>query len=148
VRTVATAVFQRDDFPFTEDPNRPNQLLKELGDPKYSFNFSLDYKKGPLNLGYQLRFLSNQLLVTAEDVFTVGGRPPQDADRQDFLRTSDVFYHAIRASYDINEKFNVYAGVDNLFDRLPPFGLTGTGGGSGIFDNRGRFFYIGVNADF
>jgi outer membrane receptor protein involved in Fe transport len=148
VRTVATAVFQRDDFPFTEEPNRPNQLLKELGDPKYSFNFSLDYKKGPLNLGYQLRFLSNQLLVIAENVFTVGGRPPQDADAQEFLRTSDVFYHAIRASYDINEKFNIYAGVDNLFDRLPPFGLTGTGAGSGIFDNRGRFFYIGLNADF
>jgi hypothetical protein len=31
---------------------------------------------------------------------------------------------------------------------IPPFGLTGIGGGSAIYDNRGRFFYAGAKANF
>ena len=39
-------------------------------------------------------------------------------------------------------------GVDNVLNTLPPLGLTGVGGGSGIYSNRGRFFYAGVIARF
>jgi hypothetical protein len=38
-------------------------------------------------------------------------------------------------------------GVDNVFNRLPPGGLTGAGAGSGIFSNTGRFFYAGAIID-
>jgi hypothetical protein len=31
---------------------------------------------------------------------------------------------------------------------MPPFGLTGVGGGSGIYDIRGRYGYAGVTAKF
>jgi len=39
-------------------------------------------------------------------------------------------------------------GVDNLANRIPPFGLTGAGGGSGIYESRGRFFYAGFKIGF
>jgi outer membrane receptor protein involved in Fe transport len=39
-------------------------------------------------------------------------------------------------------------GVDNVLNRNPPYGLTGAGAGSGIFTNRGRFFYAGAVARF
>ena len=48
----------------------------------------------------------------------------------------------------MNDKFNAYIGVDNIADRLPPYGLTGIGGGSGIYNNIGRFFYAGAVAKF
>jgi len=35
-------------------------------------------------------------------------------------------------------------GVDNVFNRLPPLGLTGAGAGSGIYSDIGRFFYAGA----
>jgi outer membrane receptor protein involved in Fe transport len=38
--------------------------------------------------------------------------------------------------------------VDNVFDKYPPFGLTGTGSGSGIYSNTGRQFYAGFKANF
>jgi len=38
--------------------------------------------------------------------------------------------------------------VDNIANKMPPFGLTGVGGGSGIYDNRGRYFYTGLVAKF
>jgi outer membrane receptor protein involved in Fe transport len=49
---------------------------------------------------------------------------------------------------DIGPKYNFYLGVDNLTNTIPPFGLTGIGGGSAIYDNRGRFFYAGARANF
>ena len=59
-----------------------------------------------------------------------------------------MFYHDARVAYDVNDDFNIYLGVDNFTNKNPPFGLTGVGGGSGIYDNRGRYFYTGVVAKF
>ena len=41
-----------------------------------------------------------------------------------------------------------YVGVDNIFNRLPPFGLTGTGAGGAIYSDVGRTFYAGARVDF
>jgi outer membrane receptor protein involved in Fe transport len=54
----------------------------------------------------------------------------------------------VRLGVDIGPKYNFYAGLDNLTNTKPPLGLTGIGGGSGEYDNRGRFFYAGVLAKF
>ena len=59
-----------------------------------------------------------------------------------------MFYHDIRGELEVNKSFNIYLGVDNVGDRLPPQGLTGTGDGSGIYDLLGRYFYTGVTARF
>ncbi|WP_373488389.1 hypothetical protein, partial [Blastomonas sp.] len=59
-----------------------------------------------------------------------------------------VVYHNIRAAVDVTDQFRFYGGVDNLTDRQPPLGLDGTGFGSGIYDNVGRFFYVGAEAKF
>jgi outer membrane receptor protein involved in Fe transport len=52
----------------------------------------------------------------------------------------------LRGSYDFNHNVNAYVGIDNVANRLPPLGLTGTGAGSSIYEPRGRFFYAGVKA--
>jgi outer membrane receptor protein involved in Fe transport len=59
-----------------------------------------------------------------------------------------VFYHDVRASYDVTDSVNAYLGVDNATNRIPPYGLTGTGAGSGIYESRGRFAYAGVKISF
>lgn len=41
-----------------------------------------------------------------------------------------------------------YAGVDNVFNQLPPFGLLGTGTGTAIYATTGRFFYAGAQVKF
>jgi outer membrane receptor protein involved in Fe transport len=62
------------------------------------------------------------------------------------VNTGAVWYHDLRVDYTIH-KYNFYVGVDNLFNRLPPLGLTGAGNGSGIYDNFGRTFYAGAVID-
>ena len=139
------------------DPTRPNfidQILTETGDPKDAFNWDFNLKRGKLGIGYQLRFIGKQLIPgnSAENVVSVNGAPPQNADYADPLWFPTVLYHAVKLDLDVTEAFNVYLGIDNLFDKKVPFLLPGVGSTSSgnaatrIYDNRGRYFYLGVRA--
>ena len=143
-RLVYTHTLRRDDFQNPADPNLPNQVLTELGDPKDAFNWNADFKRGAFTLGYELRFIGRMVLDTAEDVFSVGGNPPQDPHFADRIYYPSIIYHDVRVGYDFGDSLNVYAGVNNVTDKPPPFGLTTTGAGSGIYDARGRFFFVGA----
>jgi outer membrane receptor protein involved in Fe transport len=88
------------------------------------------------------------VLNTIEDITSVQGRPPENADYADIRSYPSVIYHDLRLGLDATDKFNFYFGIDNVGNRKPPLGLTGIGGGSGIFDVRGRFFYAGAVAKF
>jgi outer membrane receptor protein involved in Fe transport len=148
LRAIGTRVIQRDDFPFIAQPDQPDRVLSELGDPKWLVNFNANLKTGPFNIGYSLRYIGRQLLVNAEDVLSVGGNPPENPDAQDILSVGNAFYHSFRLTYNFKDKVDIYANIENIFDRKPPFGTTGTGGGSAIFDNIGRYITVGVSAKF
>ncbi len=148
LRGTVTYVIQRDNYPFIDDPNRPDQILYELGDPRWAFNVSAQWQKDKLTLGYQGRYIGKMSVDVIENIKSVGGRPPQNADYAQINYYPDVMYHDVTAEYAFNSHYTVYGGVENLFDRLPPYRLTGAGEGSGIYDNRGRFLYLGVRANF
>ena len=147
-RLVYTRMLQRDDFLDPVNPSDPDQILYELGDPKNAFNLNSDFVMGKFKFGYQLRYIGHMVINLAEDVFTVGGNPPQNADYAEAKYYPEVFYHDVRAAYDLTDDVNAYIGVDNLTNRVPPYGLTGAGGGSGIYESRGRFFYAGFKVGF
>ena len=170
LRVVATHVLDRTDFLDIDNPELPNRIRGELGDPEWAFNFNASYRTGPLRLSYGVRWIDNQTIGAYENYFeyqtecpatglipqstascTPGAIVTAPPANPDF--TAEVFYpkrvyHDIRLDYRVNDEFNFYMGVDNLTDQLPPFALTGAGGGSGIFSNTGRFFFAGVTAEF
>jgi outer membrane receptor protein involved in Fe transport len=74
--------------------------------------------------------------------------PPQNPDAFEFERFPERFFHDVRVTFEVNDQFTFSAGVDNITDQLPPFGLTGGGAGSGIFNNTGRFGFAGFSANF
>jgi outer membrane receptor protein involved in Fe transport len=147
-RLVYTRMLQIDDFIDPANPSRPDQVLYELGDPKNAFNWNTDLKTSKFQFGYQMRYIGRQVINFAEDVFEVGGRPPNNPDYAVKKYYHGLFYHDIRAAMDIKEDWNAYLGVDNVADRVPPLGLTGTGAGSGIYESRGRYWYAGVKVNF
>jgi outer membrane receptor protein involved in Fe transport len=91
-----------------------------------------------------MRYIGKAVLNEYEDLFSKQGRPPENADYAEDRYYTDVFYHDIRLAYSASEDFDFYLGVDNLGNRLPPQGLSGTGAGSGLYDVVGRTFYAGV----
>jgi outer membrane receptor protein involved in Fe transport len=146
-RLIGTYSIQRDNYPFLSEPNRPDQLLWELGDPQLAWNFDASYQQGPVTVSYGFRWLGSQYVDFIENVRSVGGRPPENADFSDIAFTGHISYHDVRLGYELNEGTDLYMGIDNIGDEMPPLGLTGTGAGSGIYSPRGRYWYAGVKWD-
>ncbi|QIG81049.1 TonB-dependent receptor [Sphingosinithalassobacter tenebrarum] len=147
-RGIYTHAIQNDQYLDPTQPDYADRLLGELGDPMDSFNVDLSLQTGGVTFGYSLRYIGKMVINNWEDWFSVQGRDPENADYADRTWYPEVFYHDVRVGIDATDKFNFYLGVDNLLDTDPPLGLTGIGGGSGIYTNRGRFFYAGFVAKF
>jgi outer membrane receptor protein involved in Fe transport len=147
-RFTYTHVIDRSNFISATDPTFKDVQLLELGDPQDAFNWNTSLTHGRFTLGYQMRYVGKMVLNLYEDFFPVQDRPPQNPDFADRKFYPSKFYHDVRLGVDIGPKYNFYMGVDNLTNTVPPFGLTGIGGGSAIYDNRGRFFYAGARANF
>ncbi len=143
-----THVIQRDEFLNPAIPTFKNRLLGELGDPENQVNVNVSGKYKNLTVGYQFRWIDKMYLNTYEDFNSLNGLPPQNLDYAPVQKYPSVAYIDLRAQFDVSDSFNFYTGIDNVFNRKPPYSLTGVGGGSGIYDNRGQYFYAGVVAKF
>ena len=174
LRLILTYALDRTNFLDIDNPELPNRVLGELGDPEVAFNFGASYRTGPITLSYDLRWIDRQTIGAYENYFPFQAEcpasgfiprtdPPQSvtctagsivevpASNPDF--TEERFYprtafHDVRLDLRVQDQFNFFFGVDNITDELPPFGLTGGGAGSGIFSNRGRTLFAGFNAEF
>ena len=148
IRGIYTLALQNDSFLNPVDPNRADRTLSELGDPQNAFNINASLKSGPVTFGYKLRYLDRMTNGAYENYYSVQGRAPQNADAfaPEYTRYPVIVYQDLRLDIDVQRQFNFYVGVDNITDQLPPFGLTGAGGGSSIYQNIGRFLYVGVRA--
>lgn len=145
---IYTHQFQNSNFTNPSIPDFENRVLSELGDPQDEFQWNSTLKLDTITLGYQMRYIGEQVLNLYEDTNGLQDRPPQDADYADIQNYPDVFYHDIRVGFEANNRFDFYVGVDNLLNTQPPLGLTGIGGGSGIYNIRGRNFYAGFRGKF
>jgi outer membrane receptor protein involved in Fe transport len=150
-------------FESVTNPSFENQIKGELGDPVDEGKLFADLKVGHVTFGYNVHYIGKQFVDFAEDVITLPSActipsnpdtcPPTNADFADISKYPAVWYHGVRFQWDTGpfamaKNLQIYFGVDNIFDKHPPFGLTGTGAGSAIYDVFGRKFYGGVKARF
>lgn len=65
-------------------------------------------------------------------------------------RTPNVFYHNLQLAYEIDEKTRFQVGVDNLFDKKPPYiqSFTDANTDTMTYDLLGRRFYVGFRTAF
>jgi outer membrane receptor protein involved in Fe transport len=148
LRGIFSYVLERTNYLSPTDPNLGNRQLSELGDPQFEFQVSANYRTGPLNLRYQLQYIGRQTIGTYEQQHSFQGAPPSDLDAFPRVWYPTVVYHNARIGWNLNRQFEFYVGVDNITNRLPPLGLTGSGAGSAIYDAIGRFVYGGFRANF
>jgi len=139
---------KNDQYLSLADPSYYTSNLYNLSYPKVQVSANASVQVGKVTFGYQVRYIGKMVPDDIADIRSVDGRPPENADYTNFDFYKPVWYHDIRLALDVNNKFNIYGGVDNVANKLPPLGLTGIGAGSGIYDNRGRYLYMGVTAKF
>ncbi len=168
LRAIASNILKRTNFLDVNRPDLPDRVKGELGDPAWAFNVNASYRKGPITFNYSARWLDKMTIGAYENYFphtvvcpasgSVRGQactgapgeltiaPPQNPDLTAERFYPSIVYHDIRLDWRINREFRFYIGVDNVADKLPPFGLTGAGGGSGLYNNTGRYFFSGFQA--
>lgn len=145
---VYTHSITQNSFINPAQPGFANSFNGELGSPVDAINWNVNADFGPIFAYYQLRYLGKQSVAAIENTTTFQGRPPQNADAVDPVYYPEIFYMDFRLGFNIEKGSQFFLGVDNLTNRVPPLGLTGTGGGSGIYDVVGRRVYAGFNAKF
>lgn len=138
-----------------------DDLNGEVGDPKFTANVNLGWEKDGTTLLYGLDMVGKSSSVDqyiedfgqlcnddAETVTTYGGVAPCVRPS-----TPAVFYHRVSLTQEINDRFEITAGVSNLFDRKPPevSGLTTAFGATPFvsqYDLVGRRAFIRAKAKF
>ena len=148
LRGLVSYLIKRNNFTDINIPTFINQQKLELGDPEWEGALSVGLDFGNWTFDYDMRYIGKQTIGTFEAQNSVQGRPPENPDQFPMIYYPDVFYHDFRLGIEAAEGFEFYMGVDNAFDRDPPFGTTGTAAGDAIFENVGRFFYAGAEVKF
>jgi outer membrane receptor protein involved in Fe transport len=127
----------------TFDPN-PNDLTQtnrdagELPDPKLKFRIQGVWELAQWQFTWTTNYLGH---MEIDNEAFIEDRFPHTIP--------DYWVHAIRAQYDFG-RYQVYGGINNLADKEPPYIPTiyqGIGNAS-VYDNKGRFFYLGARAQF
>jgi len=107
---------------------------------KDQFTFNANYSTGPFSLHYRLKYMGP---VKAEFGQTV-------------IKIPTYTYHDLQGKVAFGEdrRFEFYAGVNNMFDKQPPFIIGGNSQWPGTntvadtYDLLGRMFYAGVTVKF
>ncbi|MFZ9708753.1 MAG: TonB-dependent receptor domain-containing protein [Steroidobacteraceae bacterium] len=146
-RVIATYVLDLTNYTNPSNPSFPNRQRSELGDPTLGINMNLGYGFGAFDFTYSARFIGKQTIGAYEAQNAYNGDPPQNADQFPRVYYPSMIYQNVRGQYRVNTNLAIYAGVDNLADKMPPLGLLGTAGGD-PFDSIGRYFYLGGRYDF
>lgn len=128
-------------FPFQSEPDQPDDEKGELGQPEWAANFTLSYMTDDWRVNWETRFIDRQLLIE-QDVYAV------NPDERDLLFAGSTVYHDFKVNYSLMEDVELYLGVDNVFDKVPPANLFANGDGSGLYDGIGRQYYAGFTASF
>ncbi|WP_435202955.1 TonB-dependent receptor domain-containing protein [Qipengyuania sp. 902] len=168
VRAIATHLLKLNFFEDPTSPINPNRIKSELGDPDWAASLNTTYDFGDVALTWSARYIGpmyksayeNQnpyqgLCPTSGVVGSSGGTctpgelvtlDPANADQYADPTFSDKIYNNFRITWDVQEEFSFYLGVDNAFDVKPPFGQLGIAGGE-PYDNFGRYWYAGFNIE-
>lgn len=109
------------------------------GSPAFKAAFIASYDSGPLMVRTQVRFI-DELKPRAN----IAATTPVVADSVTYVDFSGVFR--------LNDKIELFGGVDNAFDEQPPL-LTSSWGGDAntdvtMYDVLGRRYFVGVRARF
>lgn len=133
--SLGTRFLENDETRDVSAPDEITDVLGELSRPEWIANFNVDWNVGDFRIGWNGRFESRQRPsgVTNNDI-------SNDPDFVNIRWTGSSLVHDFTASYFLNDRFEIYGGINNAFEEEPFIGALSRPVGP-----RGRFFFAGLN---
>ena len=132
LRANATYLDELLEFRSAFDPTTADEEKGEMQRPEWAGNFSATWANDRLTLGYQARYMGDQLHRLVEE---------NAAASFDNANSGSLWIHNVSGNFVISDRFTVYGGIQNLTDEEPfqtqpsfPTGL------------RGIYFFAGLTA--
>lgn len=140
----AGRALQRTDVSDPENPDDAWEFVGLFGTPKWKGSVRTGWKGEKLSLAWTLRGVSRMRAGR--------GYTEENTERP---WAGSTFYNDVYASYHFTPAISVYGGLNNLFDRSPPYIPGAEAGGAnfnqaisgyqaGLYDVIGRTWYLGV----
>lgn len=136
LRVIGTKQERLDFFTSRTDPTAVDPALREFRSPEWAITGNLAFRRGPLMLGWQTQYQSDQAHVGVE-IETIDNLFGPDG------MAGESFVHNFSFSYDLRDHVRIYGGVNNVENRAPFMSTQ-----SWPVGPRGRFFFMGVDVTF
>ena len=103
-----------DELTFTNLPGAdPDPVAEEAGAPEWQVNLDVTWEYGPLTLNYGYNYFSETYRF--DNVL----REQDDLVEPQYAKFDARSTHDLQARWDVNDRFTLYGGVNNLFDQEP-----------------------------
>lgn len=125
------------DYTFQESPlSPPDEQVGEPNLPEWQAMFDVTWMMGNFTLNYGYSWFSETERFSPEQI----ANDPLIVDPA-YFNYSERSVHDLYASYDIDDRYQIYGGVNNFTDQQPDRGAAAYPVG-----NLGRFFFVGARA--
>ena len=142
LRFVGTRLLQSREWPFQDFPDEFNEYVTYFTDPRWRAQLNATYRRGNWRGSWDLNYVDGNLRVTPASYSSNPGS-------QSPIRNGSWTYHNMQIGYKFGDTgLDLYLGVDNVFDKDPPLNYFGADIGSALYDNIGRFMYLGATYKF
>ncbi|SFT88366.1 TonB-dependent receptor plug domain-containing protein [Idiomarina abyssalis] len=138
---IGTKLIEAKDFPFADEPDNFTDYAGVLGDQELQLQFNINYSIDNWAFGTRTRFLDGVDLYTPTAL-------ENNPNPSNYMEYGSYAVTDVTAGYTFDNGLGLTLGVDNFFNRGLPGTTTGTGAGSAIYDNIGRFAYLRASFNF
>ncbi|MDF0533542.1 TonB-dependent receptor [Shewanella sp. A32] len=135
---VATKLIRNRSYDFQDDPSSYQDYAGTSGTPEWQANVDLKYTLDNWQAKWRTRYIDSVDLYTQQEL-------ELNANPNSLMDFGSYFISDMSVGYQFDNGLGLKIGIDNLFDRALPFGTIGTGTGSAMYDNVGRYYYTTIS---
>jgi outer membrane receptor protein involved in Fe transport len=135
---IATKLIRNRSYDFQDDPTNYQDYAGTSGTPEWQANVDLRYTLDNWQAKWRTRYIDSVDLYTPQDL-------ERNANPNSLMDYGSYFISDMSVGYQFDNGLGLKFGIDNVFDRDLPFGTIGTGTGSAMYDNVGRYYYTTVS---
>ncbi|MCD8476179.1 MAG: TonB-dependent receptor, partial [Shewanella fodinae] len=135
---IATRLIHNRKYSFQDDASDYEDYAGTTGNPDWQGNLTLKYNITNWEATWRTRYIDQVSLYTSKSL----GR---NANPNSLMDYGSYFISDMAVGYLFDNGLGLKFGIDNVLDRDLPLGTLGTGTGSAMYDNVGRYYYTTVS---